>query len=164
MAWSYSGDPDSSALDAIRFLIGDTDTNDQLLANEEITWTNSQVTGSTTSTDALYTVAYRCMVTIASKFSRLADQSIGDMKVDMSQKAEGARLQAKELKALAQSEGGTPTPYAGGITVTDKDIDRENSDLVQPSFSQGQFANTTDYGAGPSTAPPGGSQDEGWAS
>ena len=76
MAWSYSGDPDSSALDGIRFLIGDTDTNDQLLANEEITWMNSQVSGSTTSTDALYTVAYRCMITIASKFSRLADQAL----------------------------------------------------------------------------------------
>ena len=30
MAWSYSGDPDSSALDSVRFLVGDTDTNDQL--------------------------------------------------------------------------------------------------------------------------------------
>ena len=123
MAWSYSGDPDSSALDAIRFLIGDTDTNDQLLANEEISWVNAQVSGSTTSTDALYTVAHRCMITIASKFSRLADQAVGDMRVDMFQKAENARLQAKELKVLAQSEGGTPTPYAGGITVSDKEIE-----------------------------------------
>ena len=110
MAWSYSGDPDSSALDGIRFLIGDTDTNDQLLSNEEISWMNSQVTGSTTSTDSLYTVAYRCLITIASKFSRLADQAVGDMRVSMSQKAKGARDQAKELKRLAESEGGTPTP------------------------------------------------------
>tara|TARA_R100001510_G_C7656500_1_gene216573 strand:- start:3568 stop:4059 length:492 start_codon:yes stop_codon:yes gene_type:complete len=163
MAWSYSGDPDSSALDAIRFLIGDTDTNDQLLSNEEISWTNSQVTGSTTSTDSLYTVAYRCLVTIASKFSRLADQAVGDMRVSMSQKAIGAREQAKELKRLAESEGGTPTPYAGGITVSDKEIDIDNSDLVKPSFSQGQFANTSDYGAGPATAP-GNMLDDGWSS
>jgi hypothetical protein len=162
MAWSYSGDPDSSALDAIRFLIGDTDTNDQLLANEEITWMNSQVSGSTTSTAALYTVAHRCMITIASKFSRLADQAVGDMRVDMFQKAENARLQAKELKVLAQSEGGTPTPYAGGITVSDKELDADNSDIVKPSFNQGQFANTTDWGAGSPVAPS--SSDAGWAS
>ena len=163
MAWSYSGDPDSSALDGIRFLIGDTDTNDQLLSNEEISWMNSQVTGSTTSTDSLYTVAYRCLITIASKFSRLADQAVGDMGVSRSQKAKGARDQAKELKRLAESEGGTPTPYAGGITVSDKEIDIDNSDLVKPSFSQGQFANTSDYGAGPATAP-GNLVDDGWSS
>lgn len=163
MAWTYSGDPDSSALDGIRFLIGDTDTNDQLLANEEITWMNSQVSGSTTSTDSLYTVAYRCMITIASKFSRLADQAVGDMRVSMSQKARGAREQAKELKVLAQSEGGTPTPYAGGLTISDKELDLDNSDLVKPSFSQGQFANTSDYGAGPATAPSN-LIDDGWSS
>ena len=84
------------------------------------------------------------MITIASKFSRLADQSVGDMRVDMFQKAENARLQAKELKILAQSEGGTPTPYSGGITVSDKETDQDNSNLIKPSFRQGQFANTTD--------------------
>ena len=162
MAWSYSGDPDSSALDAIRILIGDTDTNDQLLANEEVSWVNAQVSGSTTSTDALYTVAHRCMITIASKFSRLADQSVGDMRVDMFQKAENARLQAKELKILAQSEGGTPTPYSGGITVSDKETDQDNSNLIKPSFRQGQFANTTDWGAGSPVAAS--NDNEGWAS
>ncbi len=81
----------------------------------------------------------------------------------MSQKAKGARDQAKELKRLAESEGGTPTPYAGGITVSDKEIDIDNSDLVKPSFSQGQFANTSDYGAGPATAP-GNLVDDGWSS
>jgi hypothetical protein len=162
MTWSYSGDPDSSALDAVRFLVGDTDTNDQLLANEEISWVNAQVSGSGTSTDALYTVAHRCMITIASKFSRLADQAVGDMRVDMSQKAENARKQAKELKVMAQSEGGAPTPYAGGITITDKEIDQDNTNLVRPSFRQGQFANTTDWGAGSPVAPS--NDDEGWAS
>ena len=163
MTWSYSGDPDSSALDAIRFLIGDTDTNDQLLANEEITWVNSQISGSSTSTDALYTVSYRCLIAVASKFSRLADQAIGDMKVSMSQKAKGAIAQAKQLKVLAEQEGGTPTPYAGGITISDKEIDLDNSDLVKPYFSSGQFANTTDYGAGPAQAPAE-LLDDGWSS
>ena len=148
MAWSYSGDPDSSALDGIRFLIGDTDTNDQLLANEEITWVNSQVTGRTTSTDSLYEASYRCMITIASKFSRLADQSVGDLRVNMSQKAKGARDQAEELKKLAAREGSTPTPYAGGITVSDKEIDEDNSNLVRHAFKVGQFTDTRDGSTG----------------
>ena len=141
MTWTYSGDPATNARDAIRFLTGDTDTNDQLINDEEIAWTNNQVTGSDTATTALYEVSYRVMVAIASKFSRLADQSVGDLKVDMYQKATNAREQAKLLYAQASREGNTPTPYAGGISVSDKEIDEENSDIVQPYFSRGQFTN-----------------------
>jgi len=32
-----------------------------------------------------------------------------------------------------------PTPYAGGITITDKEIDWDNSDIVRPGFTKGQF-------------------------
>ena len=156
MVWSYSGNPADSALDAVRFLTGDTDTNDQLLDDEEIKWTNNQVTGSDTATTALYEVSYRVMVAIASKFSRLADQSVGDLKVDMFQKATNAREQAALLKQQALREGNTPVPYAGGISVSDKEIDQENSDIVQPYFSRGQWTNSrggandviADYGAG----------------
>ena len=142
MTWTYSGDPATNARDAIRFLTGDTDTNDQLINDEEIAWTNNQVTGSDTATTALYEVSYRVMVAIASKFSRLADQRVGDLKVDMYQKATNAREQAKLLYAQASREGNTPTPYAGGISVSDKEIDEDNSDIVQPYFSRGQFTNS----------------------
>ena len=156
MTWTYGGDPSASALAAIRFLTGDTDTNDQLVSDEEIAWTNNQVTGSDTATTALYEVSYRVMVAIASKFSRLADQSVGDLKVDMFQKATNAREQAALLKQQALREGNTPTPYAGGISVSDKEIDEDNSDIVQPYFSRGQWTNSrggaddviADYGAG----------------
>ena len=142
MTWTYGGDPSASALAAIRFLTGDTDTNDQLINDEEIAWTNNQVTGSDTATTALYEVSYRVMVAIASKFSRLADQSVGDLKVDMFQKATNAREQAALLKQQALREGNPPTPYAGGISVSDKEIDEENSDIVQPYFSRGQWTNS----------------------
>mgnify|MGYP003118570883 CR=1 FL=1 len=104
MTWTYSGDPDSTALDAIRFLIGDTDTNDQLLSNEEISWVNSEASGSSTATTALYDAAMRCCLTIASKLAREAD------------------------------------------TISDKDIDEENSDIFRSWFSSGQFENVRDGG------------------
>lgn len=146
MAWNYGGDPSANARDAIRFLIGDTDTNDQLINDEEIAWVNNQVTGSDTATTGLYDVAVRCCLTIASKFSRLADQSVGDLKVSMSQKAVAYRLQAEELKSLSGREGSVPTPYAGGLTITDKEIDRDNSNRIQPYFSGGQFTNKEEGG------------------
>lgn len=152
MTWTYSGDPATNARDSIRFLVGDTDTNDQLVTDEEIAWTNNQVTGSDTATTDLYTVAYRVMLAIASKFSRLANQAIGDMRVDLSQKADNARTQAEQLRILAGRENLVPVPYAGGISVTDKQIDRDNADRVDPFFTSAQFANTSDYGAGPARA------------
>ena len=139
MAWTYDGDPSANARDAIRFLCGDTDTNDQLLNDAEVAWVNNQITGSDTAPTGLYNAAYRCCLLIASKFSRLADQSVGDLKVSMSQKAKAYRTQATELLELAGREGSVPTPYAGGITITDKEIDWDNSDIVRPDFTKGQF-------------------------
>ena len=149
MTWTYSGDPATNARDSIRFLIGDTDTNDQLINDEEIAWINNQLTGSDTATTALYNAAYRGCITIASKFSRLADQSVGDLKVSMSQKAKAYRDQATELLELAGREGSVPTPYAGGITITDKEIDWDNTDLVRPGFFKGQFNDDRDGGHRP---------------
>ena len=146
MAWTYGGDPSANARDAIRFLIGDTDTTDQLLSDEEVAWVNSEASGTSTGTTALYDAAYRCCLTIASKLAREADKQIGDLSVSMSQRAVAYREQAASLKALSGREGGVPIPYAGGITISDKDIDEENSDIFRTWFSSGQFENVRDGG------------------
>ncbi len=144
MAWTYGGDPSANARDAIRFLVGDTDTNDQQLNDAEIGWINNQVTGSDSATTALYESAYRACIAIASKYSRLASQAVGDLKVDLHQKAENTRAQAKMLKDLASREGGVPTPYAGGITYSDKKIDQDDTNVVPEFFSRGQFRDARD--------------------
>ena len=146
MTWTYSGNPADSALDAIRFLIGDTDTTDQLVTNEEIAWMNLDVTGSASSTDALYQVSARLCRAIASRFARDADKSIGDLKVSLSQRADGYRQQARTMDEIASRESDVPVPYAGGITISDKDIDEENSDLARGWFAAGQFGNYRDGG------------------
>ena len=146
MSWTYGGDPSANARDAIRFLIGDTDTTDQLLSDEEIAWVNSEASGTSTGTTALYDAAYRCCLTIASKLAREADKQIGDLSVSMSQRAKAYREQASSLKELSGREGGVPIPYAGGITISDKDIDEENSDIFRTWFSSGQFENVRDGG------------------
>jgi hypothetical protein len=146
MTWTYSGDPSANARDAIRFLVGDTDTTDQLITDEEIAWVNTEASGTSTATTALYDAAYRCCITIASKLARQADKQIGDLRVSMSQKADGYRKQAQELKSLSMREGGVPIPYAGGITFSDKEIDQDNSDIFAGWFASGQFNNQRDGG------------------
>lgn len=146
MTWTYSGDPSSSARDAIRFLVGDTDTTEQLLSDEEIAWVNTEASGSATSTDSLYDAAYRCCLTIASKLAREADKQIGDLSVKLSQRAQAYRDQAATISELVSREGGVPVPYAGGITISDKEIDEQNSDLFRGWFASGQFENFRDGG------------------
>ena len=156
MTWTYTGDPATNARDSVRFLIGDTDTNDQLLNDDEIAWLNKEVTGSTTATTGLYGAAYRACITIASKFSREADKSVGDLSISAQQKATAYRALSKELKGLASQTGATPTPYAGGISVSDKQSNQEDSDIYQAWFESGQFDNPrgdtgqvlADFGAG----------------
>lgn len=146
MTWTYSGNPANSARDAIRFLIGDTNSGDQLLLDAEIAWLNEQVTGSATATTGLYDVAERACLMIASKLAREADKAIGDLKVSMSQRASAYREQAREMRVLAARSGSVPVPYAGGISISDKDIDDENSDLARGWFASGQFENVRDGG------------------
>lgn len=143
--WSYTGDPSARAIDAIRFLIGDTDSTDKLLMDDEISWINLEASGeSTTSRSALYDAAYRACLAVASKLARLADKQIGDLRVSLSQKSAGYLKQAQELKGLAMREGGVPIPYAGGISISDKEIDQDNSDLFAGWFASGQFQNVRD--------------------
>lgn len=152
MTWTYTGDPNDSARDAIRFLVGDTDATDQLVSDEEIAWLNSEVSGSATATTHLYRTAARAASAIAAKFTRLADQQIGDLRVAMSQKAAAARELAVSLNELAATDSSVPIPYAGGVSVSDKRTRDEDTDRVMPWIETGQFANTTDPGAGPARA------------
>lgn len=145
MTWTYSGDPASSARDAIRFLIGDTDTTDQLLSDEEIAWINLEQAGSSTSTSDLYYSAHYACHAIGAKLARQADKQIGDLSVKLSQKAAQYRLLANDLMAHANRQN-APIPYAGGISVSDKQIDLDNSDLDRTWFRSGQFQDVRDGG------------------
>ena len=66
------------------------------------------------------------------------------VKVSMSQKAKAYRDQAAYLLELAGREGSTPTPYAGGITISDKEVDWDNTNLVRAGFFKGQFDDDRD--------------------
>lgn len=127
MTWSYSGDPASSDLDQVRFLIGDTDTDDQLVNNEEVDWSLSQF--------SVYIAAAELCDAIAAKFARKVDKSVGDLKISFSKQGEQYSKKAKQLRSRGSFAG--ITPYAGGISVSDKESTRENSDRVSPTFRKG---------------------------
>ncbi len=133
MAWSYSGNPASSDKDAVRFYTGDTDETDQLVTDEEINFTITNEGGAIMAAVAV------CRA-IAAKFSRQADKAIGDLRVSFSQKSEAY---VKRAAGLELKGSGLAVPFAGGLTVADKETAENNTANVQPIFRRGVMTDGT---------------------
>ena len=134
MSWSYSGDPSTSLLDLARFLIRDTDSDDQLLQDEELqflidTWGDG------------YEAARNAALTLAAKFTRQSVQSksVGDLSI-----SESFAGRAGEYRELAQSIADMrmrltpPKPWVarGNLQRTD-----ERTPLDKTDFRLGQLDN-----------------------
>lgn len=142
MTWSYSGDPTSSNKDQVRFLIGDVDSSDKLIQDEEINYALGLYSVVTTTPLAtLGAVAFpaaECAEAIAAKFARLAqERQVGGTR--------GVRLQAsnkqgqyEEVARTLRRKAGM-TIYIGGISEADKESYQEDDDAVQPFFSRGMM-------------------------
>lgn len=133
MSWNYSGDPRSSLKDQVRFLVGDTDITDPLLLDGEINYLLDQYNG------AVYNASIRACETIQAKFARMADETVGSVRITFSQKSK----QYGELKATLIQRIATETiaPYAGGISVCDVMQNNQNADRVRPDFTKHMMEN-----------------------
>ena len=128
MTWTYTAP--TTDRDKVRFLVGDTDTTDQLVTDEEIAYV------LTTRTNLHLAAADVCEA-IAAKSSRKADTSNGTLSVSASQRAAAYATRAQELRARANALG-APAFFAGGQTVSGKDDLSADGDAVQPAFRVGQ--------------------------
>jgi len=131
MSWTYSGDPATSALDQVRFLLGDTDSDSPQLSNEEIDFLLS-ATGNEP-----WTAAIRGAYGLASKYSRKITKSMDDLSISYDQLAKHYRDLAVQLRNQAAMSSSLAVPYAGGISVSDKLNDENDTDRTPPSFTRG---------------------------
>lgn len=95
MTWSYSGDPSTSTRNYVRFLISDTDTNDQLFSDEELNYVISEWDNNA------YSAARECAEILIARYSREADsssKSVGDISV-----SESYSSKIQHYKELANS-------------------------------------------------------------
>jgi len=132
--WTYDGDPTASDTAAVRFAVGDTDTTDQLLSDEEIAYLLTEY-GTVTA------AAVSACEALAAKFARQVDRQVGNLRLSSSQRAAQFRELAATLRRRAAL---TATPYAGGLTYTDKDARAADTDRVKPAFTKGT-GNVYDY-------------------
>lgn len=130
----------------MRFLIGDTDTSDQLLQDAEAQYAitkyaslNSAATTGPTKFDGVAPAAVDLCVVLASRFARLVDTTVGDIRAYYSQRAEAFRTQAKQLKE--DLLGAFAAPWAGSYDKTWQQSIPTNSSLVQSQFAIGMTDN-----------------------
>lgn len=146
MAWSYdtSSLGTSTAaerLNSVRLLVGDTDTNDQQLQDEEITFALTQ------SSDNIYNAAVWSANAIASKYSRLVTTELdGALRADYSDLARNYRQLATQLREDGRRfSGGALGVEAGGISISDINAARNETDRPQPFARSDRFENRKGY-------------------
>lgn len=136
MSWSYSGDPNEEPKDAVRFLVGDTHSDDGFVSDEEIEWALSQNSN-------VYAAGAIVADALSTYFATQASSvSIGPIKEEYTQRAKDYTLRAKELSNKAAGKVAL-TFFAGGLSVADKEASTLNTSLVQPAFKIGKDDNRT---------------------
>ena len=121
MAFTYSGNPSTVRRDAIRLLIGDTDPDDILLQDDEITY----FTDAYGSDRRAAGVAARA---VAAKFTRLIDRSIGDLDASFSQKADNYNELADLL--LGETVLDPTHPILSGVSKSERRLKEQDDDRI----------------------------------
>lgn len=130
MSWSYSGNPALNSKDAIRYLIGDTDSTEPLTTDEEIAW-------ALTQNSNIYAAASTVASAISTYFARLAiSEEIGPIKVQYTGRTEAYALKAKELAGKVGSFSQIEF-FSGGSDVQARNDNASDSTIVQPIFTIG---------------------------
>ena len=145
MAWSY--DPTdldtttaSGRLNTVRLLVGDTETLDQQVQNEEITF------GLSENGDNIYYAGAWIARAIASKYSRKVNTSLdGALKADYSDLAKHYKVLADDLEYQGKTSGAVIGVLAGGITKSGIEAVRANTNRIEGSFRRDRFKNPPSY-------------------
>jgi|TARA_R110000782_G_scaffold181869_1_gene272127 hypothetical protein len=145
MAWSYNpADLDTTTaggrLNTVRLLVGDTDTTDQQVDNDEVTFALSQ-----NGNNVYYSGAWIARV-IASKYSRqVTTQLSGALSADYSDLAKQYQVLADRLEYQGKTSGASVGVIAGGITISGIKAVRDNTNRNGGSFRRDRFKNPPSY-------------------
>ncbi len=122
--WSYGNDPITNQIDAVRYLIGDTNSNDKQLSDCEIKFNLS-------SSGNVLEAAICAVQSLIALYARDFDNKSKSMS------AQVTANYREMLKTLQEKRSNNMAPiYSGGLTKSDKQINEKNSDVVQPIFTR----------------------------
>lgn len=141
MTWTFDDAPGTSTAagrrDAVRSKIGDVDTNDQQISDEQIAFALDQ------ASDDIYIASVISARTIAALYARRVDTDAEGLSARFSQRRDAYLQLAKALEVEAKKYGsvGLGVPLVGGVKISEMDSVEEDDDRVRPSFRRDQFRN-----------------------
>lgn len=130
MTWTYDPTDLSTDLAKVRRNIGDTNTKDQGLSDEEI---NSYLDGGSSVDQATLLSAQA----LYAKWIRDVDRSNLGMSASRRSKADALKMLIDSY--LAPRVGRRATPFLGGVSQDSKDTLESDSDFIQPRTRRGQW-------------------------
>lgn len=141
--WTYSGDPRRSALDEVRALIADTDsTKPWTLLDSEINYAIWRYSAHPPVIGENFVAAWRCAKMILGKFKTIAQSKrVGDLSITYGNHFQFYQNIAYELKQSATLS--KVKVYVGGISLSDKQAQDEDTDRVQPAGKVDGMNNTS---------------------
>ncbi len=126
MTFTYSGDPSSSTRDLVRFKIGDTDSASPILADAEVDYL---LLNEGSTAQAILAAALE----VLTRFARQVDKTVGPTQIAASQR----HAQYKEtVERLKREFRRGSVPFAGGISIDDKERRIDDDDRVRPAFTR----------------------------
>jgi hypothetical protein len=145
MSWSY--DPSnldtstaSGRLNTVRLLVGDTEVTDPQVQNEEVLFALSE------SGNNIYSAAAWAARAISSKYSRQVTSSLdGALSANYSDLAKQYKTLADDLEYQGKTSGAIIGVVAGGITKTQVENARANTNRIEGSFRRDRFKNPPSY-------------------
>ena len=132
MAFTWTGDPASSNLEAIRFYIDDKVEATAKFNDAEINYAYAQE-GS-----ILGAAAMLCEQ-LAAKYAESAlSRSMGPMRIDLTNLAKSYEIKATKFRNRAQAYG---APFAGNISKSGEETYEADTDIKQPIFEKDMHTN-----------------------
>ena len=145
MSWSYNPadlntTTSAGRINTVRLLVGDTDTTDQQVQNEEITFSLAE------NSDSVYLAASWVAKAISAKYARLVTTKLdGALSANYSDLAKQYQTLADELEYRGKTDGAAIGILAGGITKSNVQAVRANTNLIEGSFRRDRFKNPPSY-------------------
>tara|TARA_B100000497_G_C7626900_1_gene376718 strand:- start:108 stop:563 length:456 start_codon:yes stop_codon:yes gene_type:complete len=145
MAWSYDegnlNTTDATGrLNSTRLLIGDTDTNDKQVQDEEVSFALAQ------SNNNVYKAGSWLCRSIAAKYSRKVNTELsGALSADYSDLSRHYLSLADVLDYQGKTSGASVGAVAGGITKSTVEAVRQNTNRIEGSFRRDRFTNPPSY-------------------
>jgi len=125
VSWTYLGAPGTSSAearrDAVRYFIKDTVSTKQLVLDEEIAFVLAE------NGNNVYRAAADACRGLAAREAK--SKSVGDLSISGMGESYVALAAILDRRADMQA-----TPFAGGVSLSDKDTRVADTDRVQPAF------------------------------